>query len=231
MTAFAQKPPSARGLRAAFTLVEIMAVMAVIAVLLSVAAVGIQRIDRGQATTSAQAISQALFDQARTTAIGRGTRARLLIHNNFNDTDRLDRERYRRYLAVAVLETNDDGTPTNRWSIVSRGTTLPSGVYFSPEETQTAMSSLEGVGDFGTMRIALPGKKNQQKECFYYEFNAEGVCVDGEKTNADPGGSFVLIGGIRPRNQKDPIMQGNNKVGFRIFRNGSVSPYKSPDQM
>ncbi|MBI24604.1 MAG: hypothetical protein CMN05_13600, partial [Roseibacillus sp.] len=47
-----------------------MAVMMVIAILLSVAAVGIQSIDRGQATTTALAITEALFDETRSKAVG-----------------------------------------------------------------------------------------------------------------------------------------------------------------
>ena len=56
--------------RAGFTLVEIMAVMMVIAILLSVAAVGIQNIDRGQATTTALSVTESLFDEARSAAVG-----------------------------------------------------------------------------------------------------------------------------------------------------------------
>ncbi|HJM64407.1 MAG: hypothetical protein GY872_18200, partial [Roseibacillus sp.] len=64
-----------------------MAVMMVIAILLSVAAVGIQSIDRGQATTTALAITEALFDETRSKAVGKGIRARLLIHKELNDED------------------------------------------------------------------------------------------------------------------------------------------------
>ena len=40
-------------LRRAFTMVEILAVIAVIAILMSVAAVGIQKMDQGQSTAAA----------------------------------------------------------------------------------------------------------------------------------------------------------------------------------
>ncbi|NIP98716.1 MAG: prepilin-type N-terminal cleavage/methylation domain-containing protein, partial [Akkermansiaceae bacterium] len=107
---------------AGFTLVELMAVMAVIAILLSIAAVGIQNIDRGQATTTAVAVTEALFDEARSAAIGRGTRARLIIHANLNDEDPTDRTRYLTYMTVAVSETDEDGIDQDRWRVITRGT-------------------------------------------------------------------------------------------------------------
>ena len=94
--------------RAGFTLVEIMAVMMVIAILLSVAAGGIQNIDRGQATTTALAVTESLFDEARSEAVGRGTRARLLIHKELNDKELEDRERYLSYMCVACLLYTSD---------------------------------------------------------------------------------------------------------------------------
>ena len=83
--------------------------MMVIAILLSVAAVGIQNIDRGQATTTALSVTESLFDEARSAAVGRGTRARLLIHKELNDEELDDRERYLSYMCVAVESTNREG--------------------------------------------------------------------------------------------------------------------------
>ena len=99
--------------RRGFTLVEVLAVVSIIAILLSVAAVGIQRIDRGQATTSALALSEAVFNEARSLAIARGTRARVVIHNELNDADTQERERYRALLWVSVFTLDPGiGSPT-----------------------------------------------------------------------------------------------------------------------
>ena len=76
--------PSARG----FTLVELLVVVGIMAAMLSVAAIGIQNIDKGQATVSALSQSQALMDEARNLAIGRGTRARLCIHADSSEEDK-----------------------------------------------------------------------------------------------------------------------------------------------
>jgi len=109
---------------------EVLTVITIIAILLTVASVGIQRIDRGQANTSALAVAEALFDEARSMAIGQGTEARVLIHGNLDDSDELDRERYLRYLCVAVPDES------GQYRVVSRGTLLPSGVYFSPGKSR-----------------------------------------------------------------------------------------------
>ncbi|MFM1561006.1 MAG: type II secretion system protein [Roseibacillus sp.] len=224
-----QLAPQKRFRRSGFTLVEIMAVMAVIAILLSVAAVGIQNIDRGQATTSGLAVAEALFDEARSAAVGRGTRARLLIHNQMNDNDTMDRTRYLGYMCVAVLKTNQNGNPGNTWEVITRGTQMPSGVYFSIDESTDASKAV-GVGEPGSMSIKLPGS-NTAKQCYYFEFNAEGVCVDADRPAQDPGGAVILIGGTRPRHERDPLMLKNNKVGFVVWRNGRTSLYRSPEQI
>lgn len=216
-----------------FTLIEIMAVMAVIAVLLSVAAVGIQNIEKGQATTSAVAVTEALFDEARSTAIGRGSRARLLIHNELNDSDPQDRDRYLRYMIVVALATDDQGNPTNQWEAVSRGTSLPSGVYYSSEGSEAAAQRIKEIGKPGEMQMRLPGDRSP-KSCIYYEFNSEGVCVDGESGSADsvkPGGAVVLVSGNRPPDRPEPIVLGDNRVGFVVWRNGRTSLFRHPDQI
>jgi len=207
-----------------------MAVMAVIAVLLSVAAVGIQNIDRGQATTSAAAVTEALFDEARSAAVGRGTRARLLIHNDLNDGDPEDRARFLTFMCVAVLTSDAEGNPGGQWEVITRGTSLPNGVYFSEKESEEVASKIN-VGKFGRMSIALPGDSRQAKQCIYYEFNSEGVCVDSDSNGAAPGAAVVLIGGARLRDEEEPRLRGNNKVGFVIWRNGRTSLFRNPEQI
>ena len=225
---FPPLPPPRR--RAGFTLVEIMAVMMVIAILLSVAAVGIQSIDRGQATTTALSVTEALFDEARSAAAGRGTRARILIHKELNDAEVEDRERYLSYMCVAVEGTNQAGEAQGGgWEVITRGTKLPTGVYFSIEESERVAAAI-GVGKPGTMSIHLPGS-DAFKECYYFEFNPEGVCVDSENAALDPGAVVVLISGARPRDEEEPTILKNNKVGFVVWRNGRTSIFRSPEQI
>ena len=209
-----------------------MAVMMVIAILLSVAAVGIQSIDRGQATTTALAITEALFDETRSKAVGGAKRARLLIHKELNDEDREDRSRYLRSMYLAVESTNQAGDAQGGgWVIEERSIkALPTGVYFSIEESERVAAAI-GVGKPGTMSIKLPGKSDSLKECYYFEFNPEGVCVDSENAALNPGAVVVLISGTRPLDAEEPMILKNNKVGFVVWRNGRTSIFRSPEQI
>jgi type II secretory pathway pseudopilin PulG len=214
-----------------------MAVMAVIAILLSVAAIGIQSIEKGQATTTAVAVTEALVEEARSTAIGRGARARLVIHADLNDADPEDRARYLSFMCVAAEETDAAGEPTGQWEVVSRGTQLPGGVFFSPEESRNAdrfvtgfMDSDAKLGEVGEMTIELPGEKTV-KRCVYIEFNSEGVCVDSDANGDAVGAAVVLVAGARPRDAAEPIVRGANKTGFVIWRNGRTTLFRDSNQL
>jgi prepilin-type N-terminal cleavage/methylation domain-containing protein len=217
------KPPINRApsvLRRAFTMVEILAVIAVIAILMSVAAVGVQRMDEGQATAAAVSVTEAIFDEARSAAIGRGTRARVVLHN---DSSPDQRDRYLRFLAVAIEK---DGN----WEFDSRGTTLPSGVYYDKLATDEAGSKISDIGTYGTMSIALPGDKRNEVNCYYWEFNSEGLCVDADNPGS-PGAPFVLAGGVLPPNEDTPRVKGNNRTGFVVWRNGRTSIFRNPEHI
>lgn len=220
---------SERFWRAGFTMVEILAVITVIAILMSVASVGIQKMDAGQATGTAAAVSEAIFDEARGAAVGRGTRARVVIHN---DPRADQRDRFLRYMAVCV-EVEDGATMT--WKFPSRGTTLPSGVFFDEDATLAATTTVPELGTYGTMIISLPGQRNNLVDCIYYEFNSEGVCVDGgvdgDTAGASPGAAFVLAGGVLPPNEDKPRVKGNNRTGFVVWRNGRSSIFRNPDHI
>jgi len=198
--------------------------------------VGIQNIDRGQATTTAASVTEALFDEARSAAVGRGIRSRLIIHKQFNDEEPKDQQRYLRYMWVAVEDTNQEGNAQGGgWKVLSRPTKLPDGVYFSFEESEKVADRIE-VGKPGTMSIDLPGSdsdsgSNSFKECYYFEFNPEGVCVDSENAAGRPGAAVVLISGSRAKGQEEPRLLKNNKVGFVVWRNGRTSIFRSPKQI
>lgn len=223
-----QKSPSSPG----FTLVELLVVVAIMAAMLSVAAIGIQNIDKGQATVSGLAQTQALMDEARSLAIGRGTRARVCIHNQAGPNEE---ERYLRFMIVAYEEIERDasGQETGRtWKVLNRGVSLPTGVYFHPRLSQNASNQVSGLGSFGTgSGIRFPGgqRTTRQPNFYYYEFNSEGLCT--EQGSETPGAAFVLCRGVINPSSPEPRIVGNDIGGFVTWRNGRTSEIRDTSNL
>lgn len=220
-------PYSSRG----FTLIELLVVVGIMAVMLSVAAIGIQNIDKGQATVSGLAQTQALMDETRNLALGRGTRARLCIH-----ADSSEEERNLRFMVIAFeeIERDDAGEEVGRsWKVESRGTSLPSGVYFHPSFSQDASSQIQGLGTHGSggSGVRFPGdnRTTRNPSYHYFEFNAEGLCVEEGQEN--PGAAFVLCRGVTGPGASDPRVIGNDVDGFVIWRNGRTAPIRDTDSI
>ena len=222
---------------AGFTLVELLTVMVIVSILLSVAAVGIARIDRGQKTTTSVTLIEALASEARAIAIGEGTRTRLMIHNDLSDTE--NPGRYLRYFVIAAEEKDETGEVEDgggsRWRITSRGTLLSDGVFFDHELSKVASSkisaanpsddsSFTGFGEWQEGRIDFPGAPRAEQDAYYYEFNPEGICV--HEDSLSPGGVIILSEGNSGGPGRDPILNDSNKAGFVIWRNGSSSIYR-----
>ena len=217
--------PSSRG----FTLVELLVVVGIMAAMLSVAAIGIQNIDKGQGTVSGLSQSQALMDEARNLAVGRGTRARLCIH-----ADSSEENRYLRFFVVAYeeIERDEAGEITDTsWKVESRGTMLPNGIIFHPEYSSQASAQIDGLGTYGSggtgVRFPGDGKSVRQPAYFYYEFNSEGLCVQEDQT--DTGAAFVVCRGVISPGSNEPRVIGNDVEGFVIWRNGRTSPIRNTD--
>jgi prepilin-type N-terminal cleavage/methylation domain-containing protein len=214
-------PWGRRGLFSGFTLVEMLAVVLIISVLLTLGAVGINRLTSGKGVTNGVSNAEALFDEARAIAVGKGTKARVLVDNNANSENSLRR------LLVVYQELDDEGQPKDpeTWVLTSRGVTLSEGVYFS-EKFSKKDQQAGGTLDEMTLVQNDTVKKDYAGEYFYYEFNREGLC-------ATPGASFVLGAGARPQGQ-EPRVTGSSKRdfgGFVIWRNGRLSAFRGPDHI
>lgn len=214
-------PWGRRGLFSGFTLVEMLAVVLIISVLLTLGAVGINRLTSGKGVTNGVSNAEALFDEARAIAVGKGTKARVLVDNNANSENSLRR------LLVVYQELDDEGQPKDpeTWVLTSRGVTLSEGVYFS-EKFSKKDQQAGGTLDEMTLVQNDTVKKDYAGEYFYYEFNREGLCTT-------PGASFVLGAGARPQGQ-EPRVTGSSKRdfgGFVIWRNGRLSAFRGPDHI
>ncbi len=202
-----------------FSLIELMVVILIISMLLTLGAVGLKGIAGGKGISTAVATSEALFDEARSIAVGKGTKARVLVDIN----DSQDVDNYLRRILVAYQKLDSDGQPTEEWELASRATLLPDKVFFSQEYSR--LDHEGGGGDVREMSLST-GRTNFDGRYLYYEFNSEGICTS-------PGASFIMGTGARNQGQ-EPRVTGEGKRdfgGFVIWRSGRTSVFRDPSQM
>jgi prepilin-type N-terminal cleavage/methylation domain-containing protein len=202
-----------------FSLIELLIVILIISLLLSVGAVGVRGALGGKGIGSAVSTAEALFDEARSTAVGKGTTARVLI----DVRDSQDTSGYLRRIVVAYKKLDKDGNPTDTWELSSRATVLPEKVFFS--KVYSKKDQKTGSGEIEEVTLST-GKSNFDGRYLSYEFNSEGICTT-------PGASFVLGSGIRPAGQ-DPRVTAEGKRdfgGFVVWRKGATSILRGPEQI
>lgn len=201
-----------------FTLVEILAVIAIITILMAAGAIGIGNLNAGKGVTSAAATCEALFEEARTIAVSKRCKSRIMV-----DVNDANSESYLRRVVIAHEKINDDGSvDPDTWVLSSRGYEMPKGAYFS-----TTYSSVAGGGKI--KETSLSGaevKTDYQGNYAYYEFNGEGIFEDA-------GSSFVVGAGVRPKGQEPKTTRAAARdfAGFVVWRNGRTSIFRSPNQI
>jgi prepilin-type N-terminal cleavage/methylation domain-containing protein len=206
---------SARG----FSLIELLVVILIISILLTLGAVGLKNIG-GKGVTSGVATAEAVFDEARAIAVGKGTNAKVLV----DITNPQDTETYKRRMVVVYEELDAQGEPqTGKWVMSSRAITLPDATFFS--ETYSKKNHEQG-GD-GVEEFTLStAKQTYNGKYLSYGFNSEGICTS-------PGTSFVIGGGVRQLGEQ-PRVTGQGKrdfAGFIVWRNGRTSLFRGPDEI
>lgn len=209
---------SIRRSRGGFSLVELLVVVLIMSILLTFGAIGIGNLTAGKSVPTALSNVEGLFQEARTTAISKGTVARVLI-----DSER-DSEEYLRRIVVAYQEIDAQGNRTNQWVLSSRGYTLPVKTYYSLDLSRKDHENSQG--DIEEMTLDVKGQDYDGKYRFY-EFNSEGICTS-------PGSSFVIGNGVLPNGQEKPRTTSDGKRdfgGFVIARGGRLSTFRNPDQI
>ena len=215
----------------AFTLVEMLVVIAIISILMTVGSIGISGLG-GKGVTSGVATAEALFDEARSTAVGRNLRSCVLVAKTLTSKPDEDLRR----IVVAYEESNADGTPKNpppaapKWVLSSRGAVLPDQTFFSQQFSRKDHQSGGALEEIQDSDI-VAAKGAFKGRWFIYEFNAQGII----KT---PGASFIIGSGGRnlsqPATTQPPRVTSSAKRdfgGFVIWRNGRTSVFRSPEQM
>ncbi len=220
--------------RSAFTLVEMLVVIAIILILMTAGTIGLSGVG-GKGVTSGVGSAESLFDEARTTAVGKNLRSCVLVAKTLTNNTSDDLRR----ILVAYEETDPatgqpkqtDPNVTPNWVLSSRGALLPDQTFFS--QTLSKLDQIGGTGDIATINSSkiVGVKPAYQGDYYIYEFNSQGIC----KT---PGCSFVIGSGARTLTkastaQLPRVMASSRRDfgGFVIWRNGSTSVFHSPDQI
>ncbi len=199
-------------------MIELLVVILIISLLLTLGAMGLRGIG-GKGVTSAVATAEAVFDEARAIAVGKGTKARVVVDVN----DPQDLDNYKKRMFVVYQELDEKGEPTETWAMASRQTALPDKTFFS--QSFSRLNQEDRTGELETMTLSV-NKANFDGEYLYYEFNSEGIC-------STPGASFVVGNGIRPQGEQ-PRTTGDGKRdfgGFVVWRNGRTSLMRGPDEI
>jgi len=206
----------------AFTLVEMLVVITIIGVLLTVGALGLRNISKSSGVSAGVPLAEAVFAEARGVSAGNGGSARVLI-----SADPDDEERYLSYMMVAYRSDDD------KWVASGRGIYLPKGVYFSQDFSRLDHSAETGdipseSVDIYSSEGSADKNNNLSGEYFYYQFNSEGNA-------ADAGASFIMGTGNKPKGVDNPRVSGGSGVanfgGFMIWKKGTTSLFRHPDQM
>lgn len=215
--------PARLCLRRGFTLIEVLTVIAIITVLMAAGAIGLGNLKAGKGTSSGIASCESLFEEARTIAVSKNCKSRIMVDA------RTDQDTYLRRVVVVREEIGADGTPVaNSWILASRGYELPQGTFYSQD-----YSKGKGGSDVTPETMSMKSESGKSMtdyngSYYVYEFNGQGIF--------DAAGASFVIGAGRPPTTSSPkpkttASEARDFAGFVIWRNGRTSTYRNPEQI
>jgi prepilin-type N-terminal cleavage/methylation domain-containing protein len=213
--------------RKAFTLIEMLVVLVIMSTLLGIGAQVMKNATTAQGTDTAASMAESLFAEARGLAKSSGSSTRVVIYAGGGTGD--DRAKHLRYIGIVgqdqdangeYLEVND--LPLFKDQLKARGVKLPSKVFFN--------ANLSNVS--ATMQVQIPGMTGTQ-QCYYYEFNAEGIITEPAAVTPDPVSFVVQSGVLYPTGDTPNVAEAGSRdvAGFAIWKRGNTTLFRSPDQV
>lgn len=231
-------------------MVELLVVIAIIGVMLSLAANVLQDPGKGRNVTSGVQIMQNMIQEARATAIGNDTCARVVIACDEDDSSKdsihLRYVTVQMYVRDATENRKYDGTDVVRkgeWVSTSSGTFLPSGVYFSPTYSRE-LQWMENARDTPLEQDTEARLSGHGMATVYYiEFDEKGRFVTPDTKPGEPSRArrlVVIAGMLSERNGNiDGVLpsrldkDGNpaEARGIVLWPSGNISVMKTIEQV
>lgn len=234
-----------------FTLTELLVVIGLIMVLATIMGVAFSGRSGAAALPTAQRIAASVFQAARGTAILNPSvrtgaaldsdtvrlgdpRVRILIHNDPSDPDR-----YLRFFGTVIggIDPTDNQL---KWSAVTQGTTLPSGLYFVPPTggaPAVAGEDMPARSQSGaptpTMSLEFPRAglrtAGTGPTWLVYEFDSSGRAV-----SVDLNRVVIATGFFRQDGSAGATIYFDNPfsvTGFVVLPSGTLALYRDPDDI
>ena len=190
-------------IRKGFTLVELLVVIAIMAVVMTMATSVLRDAGKGRGIESGVDMLESLVAEARATAQGNDTYARVFIVADPKDTS--SDSVHLRYMGIQVFRKDvgknavSDGTEVaqnGKWVTPTAGVLLPPGVYFTPTfSLPISRAGSSGETMIGQEVTKLPGRGRVQ--VYYVEFDSRGRFVGpiADPLNMTNPQRLVLING------------------------------------
>ena len=120
--------------------------------------------------------------------------------------------------------TDEEAQGDDFWEITKKGYSLAKNAWFIPSlSNQTDLT-------IPTISVKLPAQSEAEtSNCYYYLFNSQGIMVNPKPATLAP--RFIVSGGSMPPGNTEPIRKDKNVAGFVIWRNGTTSQIKHPEQI
>lgn len=172
-----ERPDLPRMRSAGFTLIELMVAIGVMAILAGILFTAFNQNRNAPRLETAQMLLSQAFANARSVAILKQNRARLIIYAKEPENSE-ESQKFLRYFGV-VVETQND---SNLWEMALKGEYLPEGIFFIPQSTEN-LDWQEGRpssrNNNQSMQLAFPSLEpepegSSPERWEFYEFKSTG---------------------------------------------------------